>query len=168
MGANLMMLSPETRMPSLVHANDSTSAAIHAVRKAGVSVTVPRLAVWTVLAQADEPLQPYDIQARLTGNGVTLSLSSIYTVLKRFVEAGVLTLHAIDAGKSHYSLAEKDFRQHILCEDTGRDYWLADEALSHAIEDFCRQHGFELSTYSLMVKARPSSSTGDVRKTRPT
>ena len=150
-----MMLSPETRMPSLVHNNDSTAAAINAVRKAGVSVTVPRLAVWTVLAQADEPLQPYDIQARLTGNGVTLSLSSIYTVLKRFVEAGVLTLHAIDAGKSHYSLAEKDFRQHIHCEETDRDYWLADPELTCAIEAFCRRHGFELSTYSLVVKAKP-------------
>ena len=163
-----MMLTPETRMPSLVHGNDSTSAAISAMRKAGVSVTVPRLAVWTVLAQADEPLQPYDIQARLNENGITLSLSSIYTVLKRFVEAGVLTLHAIDAGKSHYSLAEKDFRQHILCEDSGRDYWLADEALSHAIEEFCRQHGFEPTTYSLKVKARPLDSTGDACKTQPT
>ncbi|WP_068638054.1 Fur family transcriptional regulator [Thauera butanivorans] len=168
MGANLMMPSPETRIPSLVHSNDSTNAAINAVRKAGVSVTVPRLAVWTVLAQADEPLQPYDIQARLNENGITLSLSSIYTVLKRFVEAGVLTLHAIDAGKSHYSLAEKDFRQHILCEESGRDYWLTDEVLNEAIEEFCRRHGFEPTTYSLRVKARPLDSAGDARKTQPT
>ncbi|ENO85231.1 Fur family transcriptional regulator [Thauera linaloolentis] len=145
-------------MPSTAHGKDSTSAAISAVRKAGVSVTVPRLAVWTVLARADEPLQPYDIQARLAGNGATLSLSSIYSVLRRFVEAGILTLHAIDAGKSHYSLAEKDFRQHVLCEDSGRDYWFADPALSQAIEEFCREHGFELSTYSLLAKVRPMNA----------
>lgn len=163
-----MMPTPEAPTPSAVRGKDSTSAAINAVRKAGVSVTVPRLAVWTVLAQADEPLQAYDIQTRLTGNGVTLSLSSIYGVLRCFVNAGVLTLHAIDAGKSHYSLAGKDFRQHIHCEDSGRDYWFADEALSHAIEEFCREHGFELSTYSLIVKARPGHSTGDARKPRPT
>jgi Fe2+ or Zn2+ uptake regulation protein len=41
-----------------------TQTAVRAIKNAGVSATLPRVAVWTILAKSDRPLQAVEIKRR--------------------------------------------------------------------------------------------------------
>jgi Fe2+ or Zn2+ uptake regulation protein len=57
-------------------------------------------------------------------------------------------------GKAHFSLTTQNFCQRIICDQTGKELWLADPELTRAIEAFCQKHGFDLSEYTLLAQGR--------------
>lgn len=133
--------------------SDLTHSAVRAMKRAGVSITVPRMAVWTVIAQAEQPLDVTEIKRRLILDDSDIPMSSIYMTLKRFTGAKLFSSYTVD-GKSHYSLSAQNFHQRIVCQETGREYWFADSDLGRAIEAFCHRHGFALSDYALSVNGQ--------------
>lgn len=121
---------------------------------AGLAVTVPRLAVWMVLARSDEPLHAADIQRRLIERGVGVPLSSTYAALKRLTTAGLVTSHAFSDNKARFGLANRMTRNRLTCLETGDEHWLDDAQFTHGIAALCRSHGFELHDYTLSIQAR--------------
>jgi len=131
-----------------------TQTAVRAIKNAGVSATLPRVAVWTILAKSDRPLQAVEIKRRVMSSQAGISLSSVYSVLKRLCDANLVSTHAVEVGKAHFSLTTQNFCQRIICDQTGKELWLADPELTQAIEAFCQKHGFDLSEYTLLAQGR--------------
>lgn len=130
-----------------------TGRASAAIRTAGLSVTMPRLAVWMILEQAQAPLLVVDIERALLNSGIRVPLSSVYAALKRLSGSGVVAVHMFNDGKAHYALASRRFRQRIVCTQTGLEHWPQNQELANAIETFCRSQGFALQDYTLSVQA---------------
>lgn len=129
---------------------DMTQMGMQAMKDAGVVVTLPRMAVWIILARADRPLQVKEIKRHSVINGMDIHLSSIYAALRRLTSAKLLSLHVI-SGTAYYSLTNLELHQSIICKESGAKFWFVDHELSRAIESFCRKHGFDLADYMLTV-----------------
>ncbi len=132
---------------------DPIGMAAQAMKAAGLMRTLPRLAVWRIVSQSSHPLGAMEIKRRLVAEELDISMSSIYMALKRLNDAKLLTTCTID-GKLHYHLASRNFRQQVVCEDSGDVYWLADPDFSRAVDALCRKHGFTMSDYTLSVRGR--------------
>lgn len=123
------------------------------IRAAGLTVTMPRLAVWKVLDKADAPMLVSDIQKTLMDWGVRVQLSSVYAALRRMSEVGIISVHSFDENKAHYALSSRKFRHRIVCEESGKEYWPLDNDLVQAIDEFCSASGFQLRDYTLSIQA---------------
>lgn len=141
-------------------AHDASDAAMRLMQGIGISATMPRVAVWKVLAWAERPLQATEIKRRLQDNEVELPLSSIYSALKKLTAVKLVVMYS-EAGSAHYSLPEKQFCQRITCGDSGQEYWFSDAELSRTIARFCRKHGFVLSDYMLFVNGKHTGTPKD-------
>lgn len=129
--------------------------AIRTMEAAGLSVTMPRLAVWMALSRATAPLLATEIHRTLLGSGASMSLSAIYSALKRLRSVGLVTQHDFDSGAAHYALASRPFRHRIVCAETGDEHWVdGGPGLHGVIAEFCREKGFKLCDYTLSVQVR--------------
>lgn len=128
--------------------------AIRLMAAAGVQATMPRLAVWMVLVQSDTPMLATDIHRCLLSKGASASLSSVYQSLKRLTAAGLVAVQAFEGDKAHYTLMSRRLHQRIVCEDSGKEHWVADADLKRVITQFCQAQGFELCDYTLSIQAK--------------
>lgn len=129
--------------------------ATRALQDAGLSVTVPRLAVLTVLFQIDKPLPAIEIQRLLIAKEVGIRLSSTYAALKRLVTVGLVVNQEFGGGRAFFCIASNAAQHCVHCVETGAKHWFPDNALQTHIAQFCQAHGFELQDYTLSISARP-------------
>lgn len=129
--------------------------AVRIMKEAGLQVTLPRLAVWMALERSDTPLLAMDLHRYLVVTGASVSLSSVYTALKRLTAARLVAVQTFEGDKAHYTLMSRRIRHCIVCEDSGEEHWMADPSLHQVIADFCQTHGFDLCDYTLSIQARP-------------
>ena len=129
-------------------------AACAALRAAGMSATVPRLATWIVVKHATAPLLVTDIARGLARQGARVPLSSVYAALKRLNGAGLLTSHVFDDGKTRFALANRAMCHRVICTETGAEHWFDDSGFTQQVAALCRLHGFELQDYTLSIQAR--------------
>ncbi len=132
---------------------DSLYSGVQALRAVGLDATVPRLAIWSVIAQSERPLGAVEIKRRLIRRSFHIAISTIYTVLRRMQDASLISTCTI-AGKAHYYLASRHFHHRFVCSESGSEYWLDDDEIGEAVQALCRKHGFELQDYTLSVKGR--------------
>jgi len=130
--------------------------AVRILERAGLAATMPRLAVWMELERSDTPLSAMVLHRRLMATGVSTSLSSVYAVLKRLRETGLVAAYAFDDDKISYMLMSRPFRHRILCRNSGEEHWVSSPELHRVIADFCWSRGFALFDYT-----GSSSLTGD-------
>ncbi len=147
-------------------------AACAALRAAGVSVTLPRLAVWTVLTHAEAPLPVADISRRLVKRSIQVSLSAVYAALKYMEAAGLLSSQVFSDGKLYFDLANRLVRNRVTCVETGTEHWLDDGDFAQHVAALCSRHGFELHDYTLSIQARhviraPAEHSAGRRTPRP-
>ncbi|MCK9509613.1 MAG: transcriptional repressor [Pigmentiphaga sp.] len=129
--------------------------AVRIMKEAGLQVTLPRLAVWMALERSDTPLLVRDLHRYLVVTGASVSLSSVYTALKRLTAAGLVAVQTFEGDKAHYTLMSRRIRHCIVCEDSGEEHWVAGPGLHDVIADLCEAHGFDLCDYTLSIQARP-------------
>lgn len=147
------MSDQHTMLEQGVMDEDSLYAGIQALRAVSLDATVPRLAIWHVIAQSDRPLGAVEIKRRLIRRSFHIAISTIYTVLRRMQDVNLVSICTI-AGKAHYYLSTRHFHHRFVCTESGDEYWLDDADIAQAVEALCRKHGFELSDYTLSVKGR--------------
>ena len=142
-----------TSAPQAHGETDPINSAAQAMAAVGLAVTIPRMAVWRVLVQAEQPVSARYVIRHIVQEELDISISSIYAALRRLVEVNLLTDCTL-AGRLHYYLTARSFRHRIVCMGSGKEYWLADNELERAIAVFCKKHGFEVSDYMLSVQGK--------------
>ncbi|TON15006.1 ferric iron uptake transcriptional regulator, partial [Vibrio parahaemolyticus] len=72
-----------------------------ALKDAGLKVTLPRLKILEVLQQPDcQHISAEDLYKKLIDLGEEIGLATVYRVLNQFDDAGIVTRHHFEGGKS--------------------------------------------------------------------
>ncbi|MCM6975933.1 ferric iron uptake transcriptional regulator, partial [Enterobacter hormaechei] len=84
-----------------------------ALKKAGLKVTLPRLKILEVLQGPDNHhVSAEDLYKRLIDMGEEIGLATVYRVLNQFDDAGIVTRHNFEGGKSVFELTQQHHHDH--------------------------------------------------------
>lgn len=101
-----------------------------ALKKAGLKVTLPRLKILEVLQEPDNHhVSAEDLYKRLIDMGEEIGLATVYRVLNQFDDAGIVTRHNFEGGKSVFELTQQHHHDHLICLDCGKVIEFSDDSI---------------------------------------
>jgi Fur family transcriptional regulator, ferric uptake regulator len=128
------------------------------LRQAGLKVTSPRIKILEYLKKPEhQHISAEDLYKVLLANGEEIGLATVYRVLNQFDDAGILTRHHFDSGRSVFELASKDHHDHLVCLDCGQVIEFHDATIEHQQEVIAKEHGIRLSHHSLYLYGHSES-----------
>ena len=134
-----------------------------ALKKAGLKVTLPRLKILEVLQEpACHHVSAEDLYKRLIDMGEEIGLATVYRVLNQFDDAGIVTRHNFEGGKSVFELTQQQHHDHLICLDCGRVIEFSDEFIETRQRDIAKRFGIKLTNHSLYLYGH--CTDGDCRK----
>ena len=121
-----------------------------ALKKAGLKVTLPRLKILEVLQGPDNHhVSAEDLYKRLIDMGEEIGLATVYRVLNQFDDAGIVTRHNFEGGKS-------------VCLDCGKVIEFSDDSIEARQREIAARHGIRLTNHSLYLYGH--CAEGDCRE----
>ncbi|GAF99950.1 unnamed protein product [marine sediment metagenome] len=122
---------------------------IRVLRARGYKVTQPRKQVLKVLAEAEKPVSPYDIQKTLQEKGQHLNHVTIYRILDLFCLLDLAHRMLLLGGFVKCTLGDKEgCHRFMVCRHCGGLQEFADKALCEEENEiaqdlgFCAEHHF--------------------------
>ncbi|BCU47863.1 transcriptional repressor [Citrobacter amalonaticus] len=135
-----------------------------ALKKAGLKVTLPRLKILEVLQGPDNHhVSAEDLYKRLIDMGEEIGLATVYRVLNQFDDAGIVTRHNFEGGKSVFELTQQHHHDHLICLDCGKVIEFSDESIEARQREIASKHGIRLTNHSLYLYGH--CAEGDCPKT---
>ena len=126
----------------------------HDLKNAGLKATAPRLKIISLFeASKVRHLTAEDVYRQLLSEGLDIGLATVYRVLTQFEQAGLLTRHHFESGKSVFELNEGRHHDHLVCLQCGRVEEFYDADIERRQNEVARQRGFELHGHSLALYA---------------
>ncbi len=117
--------------------------ALQVLRSRGYRVTEPRKHVLKVLAEAQRPVSPYDIQKILEGNGEHLNHVTIYRILDLFCLLNLAHRVSSLGGFVKCTLGEETgCHRFLMCRQCGAFQEFADKALCDEEKEIAQDLGF--------------------------
>ncbi len=140
-----------------------------ALKKAGLKVTLPRLKILEVLQEPDNHhVSAEDLYKRLIDMGEEIGLATVYRVLNQFDDAGIVTRHNFEGGKSVFELTQQHHHDHLICLDCGKVIEFSDDSIELRQREIASRHGIRLTNHSLYLYGRSLCGRGLPRgRTRP-
>jgi len=129
----------------------SRSGALMRLRRAGLSVTVPRLAVLQVIEESAEMIDAAQVQRRLLDQNEDVALATVYSALNVLHRAGLLACHHYGQSRAVYGPIGARCTSRLMCGRCGHIQWVDDPRVLALIEGICQEHGFGVSDYTLSV-----------------
>ncbi|QTH64297.1 ferric iron uptake transcriptional regulator [Psychrosphaera ytuae] len=122
------------------------------LKNAGLKVTSPRLKVLEVMKSLkDEHISAEDLYKLMLEHDEEIGLATIYRVLNQFDDAGIVTRHHFEGGKSVFELANKKHHDHLVCLDCGKVMEFEDDVIEQRQEAVAKEFGIELTHHSLYL-----------------
>ena len=91
------------------------------LKKAGLKVTLPRIKILEILQSPDnQHISAEDVYKILLDLGEEIGLATVYRVLNQFDDAGIVTRHHFEGGKSVFELATSTHHDHLVCLKCGK------------------------------------------------
>ncbi|MFD2180118.1 ferric iron uptake transcriptional regulator [Veronia pacifica] len=123
-----------------------------ALKDAGLKVTLPRLKILEVLQQPDcQHISAEDLYKKLIDIGEEIGLATVYRVLNQFDDAGIVTRHHFEGGKSVFELATQYHHDHLVCLDCGKVIEFSDEVIEQRQREIAHQYNVKLTNHSLYL-----------------
>jgi Fur family transcriptional regulator, ferric uptake regulator len=130
------------------------------LKTAGLKATTPRLKILDLFEHsAEQHLSADDIYNTLIGEGFDIGFATVYRVLTQFEQAGLLTRHHFDNGRSVFELNQGGHHDHIVCLQCGHVEEFYDAEIEKRQDKIAKEHGFAIREHSLYLY-------GDCNKTR--
>lgn len=123
------------------------------LRRHGLRVTAPRVAVARCLTGADRHLSAEDVLDRLRTAGCRCARATVYNVLNEFVRRGLVRTVSVPGGPTWFDPVVEP-HAHLYREDTGELTDLPSDALPGP-DALGIPRDMEVSGISLVVHARP-------------
>ena len=124
----------------------------HALKQAGLKVTLPRLKILEVLQQPDcQHISAEDLYKKLIDIGEEIGLATVYRVLNQFDDAGIVTRHHFEGGKSVFELATQEHHDHLVCLDCGKVIEFSDEIIEERQKEIAASFNVRLTNHSLYL-----------------
>ncbi len=100
------------------------------LKEAGLKVTSPRLKVLEVLkATPDQHVSAEELYKMMIEQDEEIGLATIYRVLNQFDDAGIVTRHHFEGGKSVFELSDKHHHDHLVCLKCGQVIEFEDDVI---------------------------------------
>ncbi|NHI00557.1 MULTISPECIES: ferric iron uptake transcriptional regulator [Oceanimonas] len=123
-----------------------------ALKKAGLKVTLPRVKILELLQQPEtQHVSAEELYKLLIDQGEEIGLATVYRVLNQFDDAGIVTRHHFEGGKSVFELATQEHHDHLVCLDCGKVIEFHDEVIEQRQRDIAGQFNIKLTNHSLYL-----------------
>lgn len=122
------------------------------LKDAGLKITSPRIKILEYLRLPEcQHISAEDLYKLLLDNGEEIGLATVYRVLNQFDDAGIVTRHHFEGGKSVFELAQQHHHDHLVCLDCGKVIEFSDEIIEKRQREIAEQHGLKLTHHSLYL-----------------
>ncbi|WP_105254248.1 ferric iron uptake transcriptional regulator [Pseudoalteromonas sp. T1lg75] len=122
------------------------------LKKAGLKVTLPRIKILEILQCPDnQHISAEDVYKILLDNSEEIGLATVYRVLNQFDDAGIVTRHHFEGGKSVFELAGSTHHDHLVCLKCGRVIEFEDELIEQRQLEIASSNGIKLTNHSLYL-----------------
>ncbi|OIQ25937.1 ferric iron uptake transcriptional regulator FcrX [uncultured Vibrio sp.] len=134
-----------------------------ALKNAGLKITLPRLKILEILQQpASQHISAEDLYKKLIDLGEEIGLATVYRVLNQFDDAGIVTRHHFEGGKSVFELSTQQHHDHLVCLDCGTVIEFADDLIEERQKEIAKKFNVELTNHSLYLYGKCTS--GDCKE----
>ena len=135
------------------------------LRKAGLKVTLPRTKILALLKHPEnQHSSAEDLYKKLLDQGEEIGLATVYRVLNQFDDAGLVSRHHFDSGKSVFEQTPNHHHDHLVCLDCGHVIEFSDDVIEERQHDIAERHGITLTNHSLYLYGHCSKSDCDHKK----
>ena len=122
------------------------------LRKAGLKVTLPRVKILEILRDPKhQHISAEDVYKLLLEIGEDIGLATVYRVLNQFDDAGILTRHHFEGGKSVFELTGGSHHDHLVCLKCGKVIEFEDEVIEAKQLEIAEKNGIKLTHHSLYL-----------------
>lgn len=122
------------------------------LKEAGLKVTSPRLKVLEVLkASPDQHVSAEELYKMMIEQDEEIGLATIYRVLNQFDDAGIVTRHHFEGGKSVFELSDKHHHDHLVCLKCGKVIEFEDEVIEERQLRVSEKYNIKLTHHSLYL-----------------
>jgi len=94
--------------------------------------------------------------------GEEIGLATVYRVLNQFDDAGIVTRHNFEGGKSVFELTQQHHHDHLICLDCGKVIEFSDDSIEARQREIASRHGIRLTNHSLYLYGH--CAEGDCRE----
>ena len=129
------------------------------LKAVGLKTTLPRLKILNLFEQATmRHLSAEDVYKLLLDEGLDVGLATVYRVLTQFEQAGLLTRHHFESGKSVFELNQGGHHDHLVCLQCGKVEEFHDPEIEKRQVKVAEKLGFSIREHALYIYADCSKS----------
>ena len=122
------------------------------LKRAGLKITLPRIKILTILQQPqNQHISAEDVYKILLEQHEEIGLATVYRVLNQFDDAGIVTRHHFEGGKSVFELSQKKHHDHLVCLQCGKVVEFEDDVIEQRQSDIAKHHKITLTNHSLYL-----------------
>lgn len=127
-------------------------------RRKNVVMTRQRQLIISVLEASDDHPDVVTLSDRCQALDGSISISTVYRMLNKFVDLGLVVRHDFEPGKSaRYEIApESDHHDHLINVATGEVLEFQDERLEAITQEIAQRLGYKLTTHKLQLFGVPA------------
>ncbi|MBB1271881.1 MULTISPECIES: ferric iron uptake transcriptional regulator [Psychromonas] len=127
-----------------------------ALKEAGLKVTSPRLKILSLLQLPEnQHLSAEDLYKKLLEQGDEVGVATVYRVLNQFDDAGIVTRHHFEGGKSVFELTHQEHHDHLVCLKCGEVIEFNDPLIEEQQKLIAEKYGIKLTNHSLYLYGEP-------------
>ena len=127
-----------------------------ALKEAGLKVTSPRLKILSLLQLPEnQHLSAEDLYKKLLDQGDEVGVATVYRVLNQFDDAGIVTRHHFEGGKSVFELTHQEHHDHLVCLKCGEVIEFNDDLIEQQQKLIAAKYGIKLTNHSLYLYGEP-------------
>lgn len=122
------------------------------LKRAGLKITLPRIKILTILQNPNnQHISAEDVYKILLDHNEEIGLATVYRVLNQFDDAGIVTRHHFEGGKSVFELSQKKHHDHLVCLKCGKVVEFEDDIIEQRQDDIAKSHCIKLTNHSLYL-----------------
>ncbi|WP_077338384.1 ferric iron uptake transcriptional regulator [Pseudocolwellia agarivorans] len=122
------------------------------LKRAGLKITLPRVKILSILQDpANQHISAEDVYKILLEQHEEIGLATVYRVLNQFDDAGIVSRHHFEGGKSVFELSHKKHHDHLVCLKCGKVVEFEDDMIEQRQLDISKEHNIKLTNHSLYL-----------------
>lgn len=122
------------------------------LKRAGLKITLPRIKILTILQNPNnQHISAENVYKILLEHNEEIGLATVYRVLNQFDDAGIVSRHHFEGGKSVFELSQKKHHDHLVCLKCGKVVEFEDDVIETRQEDIAKKHKITLTNHSLYL-----------------
>ncbi len=122
------------------------------LKRAGLKVTLPRMKILAILQDPNnQHISAEDVYKILLEHNEEIGLATVYRVLNQFDDAGIVSRHHFEGGKSVFELSHKKHHDHLVCLKCGKVVEFEDDVIEQRQIDIANSHNLKLTNHSLYL-----------------